>query len=416
VPTKLSTNRTFIVFASARTVSWLGSAITSVVLPVLVYSTTNSPTAVAWLSVFRALPYVAFGFLAGALADRMDRLKTMVVCDCAAALLLASVPTLALLHHLLLAQMLLVALGAGVAFVWFDAADFGTVPAIVERTQLPVASSFLSSSSGAAYVIGPTVGGVLLGVMAPAYAVGFDAASYVASAILLISIRRQLRRPRVTGERHRSLRGDIAEGLRFLWHQPVIRTLTLAVCCGSVSWGGSVALLVVYARHALHMTHPDARLGLLYSAGAAGGLISAAAVPALIKRLQIGRLMAIFMAANVGALLAMAIAPTYILALVAFFGYELVFVVTTMTGVTVRRMLTPDHLQGRVNTVGRVIAYGSQPVGALLSGFVAELLPIRATFGLLAIGAVVGTALIGWACRGQGIVLEASEPATAASP
>jgi hypothetical protein len=411
MPDRLSRNRGFVVFATARTVSWLGSAITSVVLPVLVFSVTNSAAAVAWLSVLRALPYLAFGFVAGALADRMDRNKTMVACDCSAALLLASVPAAAALHHLVLAQIFLVALGAGVAFVWFDAANFGSLPTIVDRVQLPAASSFLASSSGAAYLIGPTIGGALIGIMAPSYALGFDAVSYLASAALLVSIRRSLRRPQ-RQRREVSLRSDIADGLRFLWHQPVIRALTLAVGCAGVSWGGSVALLVIYASRALHMTHLDARLGVLYAAGEAGGLISAAAVPGLLKRLPIGRLMTGFLALNAIGLALLSLAPGYAWALVAYFFYELVFVVTTMGGVTVRRMLTPDDLQGRVNTVGRLIAYGGQPIGAVISGFLAGFVSIRVTFGLLVIGAVVGAGLVASTCRGVGRLSEISVPST----
>jgi hypothetical protein len=71
------------------------------------------------------------------------------------------------------------------------------------------------------------------------------------------------------------------------------------------------------------------------------------------------------------------------------------------TGITVRQMLTPDHLQARVNTAGRMIAAGGIPVGALLGGLLAESLPIRLVFGLLTISAVAGAGLAGWSCLGS---------------
>jgi hypothetical protein len=150
------------------------------------------------------------------------------------------------------------------------------------------------------------------------------------------------------------------------------------------------------------MAHVDVRLGLLYTAGELGGLISFAAVPMLIRRLAIGRLMAAFLAANVAALALLATAPSYGWALLLFCSYELVYLMVTSTGITVRQMLTPDHLQARVNTAGRLIAYGGQPVGAVLGGLLAELLPIRLAFGLMAIAVAVGAGLAGWSCLGSG--------------
>lgn len=376
-----------------------------VALPVLVYRVTGSPAAVASLSAIEIVPYVVFGLLAGALADRLNRKKMMVACDGAAALLLAAVPAAAALHLLTPAQLFVVAFGIGTAFVWFDAAQWGAMPVLVDRAQLPAATSLFASSNSIPLIAGPALGGALLTVIAAQYVLGFDAASYLMSALLITSIRRPMGPPRPQHDREerRRIRSDIREGLRFLWHQPVIRTMTLSVFCACVSWGGTFGLLVVYANRALHMTHANARLGFLYSAGELGSLISFAAVPKLVRRPVIGRLMAAFLAANVAAISLLAIAPSYGWALPLFCCYQIFFVLVTMTGITVRRMLTPDHLQARVNTAGRLIAYGGgQPMGAVLGGVLAQLLPIRLTFGLLAVGAATGAGLAGWACRGSG--------------
>jgi MFS family permease len=399
--TRLYTNPPFVVFWCARTISFAGTGITSVVLPVLVYRLTGSAAAVAALTVLETCPYLVFGLIAGALADRVNRKKVMVAWNGVAALALATIPAAATLHVLTLAQVLLVTFGIGTAFVWFDAANFGSVPALVDRAQLPAAMSMIASSGTLALLVGPAVGGFLLTIMAPPYALGFDAASYVISALLLASIRRPFRRPKPPRERPGRIRSDISEGLRFLWHQPVIRTMTLSVFCACLSWGGTCSLLVVYASRALHLAHADVRLGLLYSAGELGGLISLVAVPTLVKRRAIGRVMAAFLAANVVAVALLAIAPSYGWALVLYCAYELVYLMVTSTGITVRQMLSPDHMQARVNTAGRLIAYSGQPVGALLGGLLAELLPIRLTFALLALGVAAGACLAGWACLGS---------------
>src|SRR5215472_13508903 len=321
-PVGLHRNRAFVVYWSARTLSFAGTGITVVVLPVLVYA----------LTAVQAAPYLVFGLLAGAMADRLNRKKMMVACDAAAALLLAGVPAAAALHQLALAQLFLTALGIGTAFVWFDAANFGSLPALVDRGQLPAAISLPGASGTAALLIGPALGGALLAVLAPPYALGFDAASYLASAVLLASIRRPFARPAHQQGPRQPIHHDIAEGLAYLRRQPVIRTLTLAVFCACLSWGGTFSLLVVYAHRALHLTHAGTGIGLLYSAGELGSLIGAVAVPKLIKHLPIGPLMAAFLAANVAALLLLAAAPSYAWGLLLFCGYELVYVVVLMTG------------------------------------------------------------------------------------
>jgi MFS family permease len=407
---ELLRNRAFVVFWLARTISFAGTGITVVVLPVLAYRLTGSPVAVASLNALEVLPYIAFGLLAGAMADRLNRKKMMVTCDLAAALVLAAAPAATALHLLEPAQVFLTALGIGIAFVWFDAANFGTLPVLVTREQLPTASSFISSSGTIALLIGPTVGAILLTVMSPAFALGLDAVSYLVSAVLIASIRRAFARPGQPPP-HRRIRTDVSEGLRFLWHQPVIRTMTLSVFCACLSWGGTFSLLVVYASRALHMTRVDARLGLLYTVGEFGGLISVAAIPKLIRHLPVGRLAAAFLAANVAGIALLAVAPSYGWAIVIFCCYELVYVMVTSTGITVRQLLTPDDLQARVNTAGRLIAYGGQPVGSIIGGLLAEFLPIRLTFGLLAIGVAVGACLAGWSAFGSRPFSAASLPA-----
>ncbi len=112
---------------------------------------------------------------------------------------------------------------------------------------------------------------------------------------------------------------------------------------------------------------------------------------------MIGRLMAAFMLANTVILAILAIVPGYGWALLLFTCYELSYGLVIMVAITVRQLLTPDHLQGRVNTTGRLIAWSGQPAGALLGGMLAELMPIRLVFGLMTLGVAAGAGLAVWA-------------------
>jgi MFS family permease len=395
-------DRAFVVFWSARTLSYLGTGITNVILPLLVYQRTGSPLAVALVSGTEAVPYLAVGLLAGAIADRLNRRKIMVTCDVSCALLLGSGPAAAALHLLTTVQVFAIAVGVNTAFVWFDAANFGALPALVDRAQLPNATSLVGSGGTVAFLLGPTVGAAATGIMAPSYVLGLDGATYAMSALLLSSIRRPFQRSVPPATERKRLRADIADGLRFLWGEPVLRTMTFAVFGLCVSWGGAFGLLVVYASRALHLAHLDVRLGVLYSAGELGSVISIAVFPRLFKHLAAGWLAAAFLALNAATVGLLAVAPAYVWALPAFCCCELSYIMVTTTSITVRQMLTPDHLQSRVNTVGRMFAWGGQPIGALVGGVLAGMLSIRVAFGLMAIGAVCGAGLLIWSCRKAG--------------
>ncbi len=171
----------FVRFWLAHTVTVTGTTVSSVLLPILVFERTGSPAQTSLVVAFAALPYLLLGLVAGAVADRSDRRRLMVGCELASAALVASVPAAAAFDALTLPHIYLVALGTATSFVWFDAANFGALPALVGRDRLVAATSALQSAEGVAYIVGPTIGGVLATAIGPATAMTVDAASYVVS-------------------------------------------------------------------------------------------------------------------------------------------------------------------------------------------------------------------------------------------
>lgn len=133
-------DRAFVLFWLAQTVSGTGTAVTSVVLPILIFRQTGSPLQTAILSGLRVVPYLLCGLVAGALADRTDRRRLMVGCNLLNTALLGSIPTAAWLGVLTLPQIYLVALLSATAFVLFDAANFGALPTLVGPTRIVAAN------------------------------------------------------------------------------------------------------------------------------------------------------------------------------------------------------------------------------------------------------------------------------------
>lgn len=387
-------SRSFQLLWAARTVSLTGSAVTLVVLPILVFQRTGSPLQTSLLATLEAIPYVVFGLVAGAVADRTDRRRIMVGCDLASACLLGLIPLAAHLDLLTLPLVYAAALGAGIAFVWFDAANFGAVPALVGRDQLTSANAILFATGTIVEIAGPTLGGVLAALLGPATAVAVDAASYLGSAVLLSLIPRAFARnptpPAAAVGLIRRITTDIREGLRYLWHQRLVRTLTLLAFGLSLTGGAVVGLLVVYGVRALGLGRHDSRLGLLYTAGAAGGLVATLLLPRVARRWRRERVTLVALTANAPVLAGVALAPVFPVGLALLLLWELTYTMITVNSITIRQLVTPDRLQGRVNATGRLLGWGlGWPVGAALGGVIANLTTVRTAYLVMAAVALV---------------------------
>jgi MFS family permease len=188
----------------------------------------------------------------------------------------------------------------------------------------------------------------------------------------------------------RRLRREIGEGLRYLWRQPVIRMMTLTGFGFNLAAGGTFGLLVVHAHEVLQMSLTDRRIGLLYTAAAVGSLIGARLLPAAGRRIGQGPVSIVGYGVFVIALLGLAVNPWFAAALLWWGVWEMARTTVNLNGITVRQQLTPDELQGRVNTTGRMVAWGGTPFGALLGGLAAEAGGIPVAYLALAVPAAVG--------------------------
>lgn len=391
-------DRAFVTFWTGRAVSLAGTAITAVVLPVLVYRLTGSALATSLLATFEVIPYFVFGLVAGALADRTDRRRLMIGCDLLNMLMLGSIPVAQALGVLSLAQLFAVALLSASAFVWFDAANFGALPTLVGRERIVAANAAVFSMSTIVQIVGPAIAGVLMASIGPARAVSFDAASYLLSAVSLALIPRALNHalkpelgtpvPVLRRTAH-----DIGEGIRFIWRHRLVRALTLLGFGNSLTGGAVIGLLVVYAVQVLRLPTTDARIGLLFTAGALGSLPPSLLLPRLTARIAAGWITLAAMAADLALLLALAAVSAFPLALALYGLWEAFYSLTTMNGIALRQIATPEHLQGRVNATARMIAWGGQPFGAAIGGALAQVMGVRWAFLLMAVGVAASLAI-----------------------
>ena len=281
----------------ARQVSIAGTLVTAVALPVLVYRLTGSPSLTALITVVEGVPYLLFGLFSGALSDRLDRQRVMVVADVVAGLTIASVPIAFWLGSLTAVHALVAGFLAQTAFVFFDGAAFGALPAIVGRDRIGSANSALWGFGSLLDLGIPMLAGVLLAVVHPATLLGLDALSFLLSAACVASIRTRLspERSGVPPLRPRVLLAEVAVGLRFLWGHAGVRSQTVVGFLLSLSGAGFMSLSVPYADRLLGVGTSGWRFGLVFAAWGVGGIIVAVFTPRLLRFVSPNRLALIWL-------------------------------------------------------------------------------------------------------------------------
>ena len=361
-------SRDFWTFWTGQSISAFGSSITQFALPLLVFQLTGSALDLGLAVVAFTLPYLLFGLVIGAWTDRLDRKRLMIVTDVGRALVVGSIPLAAATGVLSVWWIYAVLFASSTLGIFFDAAEFGAVPALVSRDDLVTANGRIQASFSTAWIAGPLAGGALLGVISLPALVTFDAVSFLVSAISIALIRRELHAPRTAGRSH--IRADIAEGLRYVIRHPVLRNISAMMALVNFVGTTTFAQLVLFAKTRFAAT--DTEVGLLFSAGGVGVAVLSLAAGPLRKRWSFGPVA--LGALMLGGLLivAMAIVPSYPAVVVIWAmraGLGTLFNINTGS---LRQSFVPEHMLGRIISVAMVLAWSANPLGALLGAFAIE--------------------------------------------
>ncbi|MGW3811880.1 MFS transporter, partial [Micromonospora sp. NPDC005113] len=275
-------HRDFRLLWAGQAISSVGSNVTTVALPLVAVAVLDAGTfQVAVLTAAAWLPWLLIGLPAGAWVDRLPRRPVMVACDLLCAVAFLTVPLAAALDRLTVWHLLLVALGAGTARVFFETADQVYLPVLLRPEQLPEGNAKLQATQTVSYVVGPGLAGLIAQLTGAVAALVLDAATFLLSAACLLRIRTaEPRTPRT--DRSPSLRRDIAEGLRFVVRDPYLRVLTLFGAASNIGLIGYQAVLVVFLVRELRLA--PGLVGVLVAVMSAGGIIGALLATALARR------------------------------------------------------------------------------------------------------------------------------------
>ncbi|MGZ5572593.1 MAG: MFS transporter [Usitatibacter sp.] len=366
-PAPLWRNRDYMLLWSGQVASTLGTTASNVVVPLLILGMTGSPEAAGIAGALRFFPYLVFSLPVGALIDRWDRKAVMIRCDVGRAIALGSIPVAMAFDALTLWQVYVVALVEGSLFVFFNIAEVAALPRVVPALQLPQASAQNEAGFGIANIVGPSLGTVLYQALGHAAPFVANTVTYIVSFLSLARIKAQLHTPRDTVTH--DLRKEVAEGLRWMWANPLIRYM--AFLTGGFNLINAAVPLVIIVL-AKEMGANDAAIGVIFSASGVGGIVGSLVGGRIQRRFTFGQVIVAVTWLEALLIPLYAVVPAYfLLAAVAGASFFL-GPIYNVVQFSYRLALIPDRLQGRVNSVFRLLAFGFMPVGAALSGVLIE--------------------------------------------
>ena len=378
----------FVKLWSAETVSQFGTQFTQLALPLVAIDIVHaSAFEVAALTTVEFLPFLLVSLPAGVWVDRLRRRPILVIGDLSRALLLASVPLAYWFSSVTMAQLYVVGFLVGIATVFFDVAYQSYLPSLVDRGQLIDGNAKLEISRATATLGGPGLAGLVIQAFKAPVAVAFDALSFIGSALFIFSIRKAERADLETATKRR-MREELREGLSYVLTHPFLKNI--AACTALFNFFGNMgfAVLLVFARRDLHLS--PLAIGLAFTLSNVGPLLAAFNANRISSRFGVGR--TIIAAAVVGGPMFFVIpfAPEGNAALAllvpAFVIGGLSNVIYNVTQVSLRQAITPERIQGRMNSVMRFIVWGTIPLGSLIGGVLASTIGLKATLIVGGIG------------------------------
>lgn len=371
-----------------------GAQLAALVLPVYAVAHLH---ATEWqmgaLNAAQTAAFLAIGLPAGAWVDRLRKRATLIRADVVRAGVLAVVVATALTGHGSMPLLYVAALVMSAATVFFDVAHQSYVPGLVGLPNVVEGNAKLQATASIAAVGAPAVGGVLLRLLTAPLLLGATAVTYLLSALFVARIRHVETLP-LRAER-RPLRVEIAEGLAFVLRQPLLRRIVACTSIGNAAGAVFSAMMVIFAMRILGID--EAALGIVFSAGGAGGILGALTAERLTRIVGEGRVIALAAVAFAPAAaltpLALPLAelgvPPMVTLAAGGAAFSFAVVVYNVAQVSFRQRICPPPLLGRMNASVRFIVWGSVPLGGLAGGALGTWLGATPTLWV----AVAGTLL-----------------------
>jgi len=371
----------------------LGAQLTMLALPVFAVQHLH---ATAWqmgaLTAAETAAFLVIGLPAGAWVDRMRKRNVLVTSDLVRATVLTIVVVAALTGHASIPMLIGAGLVISCASVFFDVAHQSYVPGLVGLEHVVEGNSKLQATQSTAGVAAPAVGGALLRVVAAPVLIAVTVVTYLSSAFLVGRVRHREEPPAPASRR--PLRTEIAEGLRFVVGQPLLRRIVACTSIANLASSMAAAMIVIFALRDLGLD--ASAYGTVVSAGAIGGIVGAVSADRLSRWVGEGRIIALSAVAFVPATALTPLAatlpwPPQVTLVTGGALLSFSVVVYNVTQVSFRQRLCPPELLGRMNASVRFLVWGTMPVGGLLGGWAGTHVGVLPTLWIAVAGTALGT-------------------------
>ncbi|MEE6263916.1 MFS transporter [Plantactinospora sonchi] len=387
--------RTFARFWTAQTVSYLGDQVTMVALPLMAILILGaSPAQLGYLAAAASLPYLLLGVHAGALVDRVeDRKRVLVAADLFRALLLLSVPAAFWMTGLTMVHLYAVAFLTGSLGVLFNVSASSLFPVLMPRTQFVEGNSLLRGSFSFSWVAGPGIGGFIVQAASAPIALVLDAISFLGSALLLGSIR-----PAEPARDHNRAKVRVIAGLSYLLTHPVLRPRVLSTTALNFCYTMYSTVLLLFAARELRLS--PVMIGLAIGAGAVGALVGSVLTARVSRRIGIGPALILGSIVYPGVLLLIPAAPDsnqWIAAAIiaaAEFLSGMGLMLLDITGTSLQQAITPEHMLARITGASMALISGARPLAALVAGGLGTWLGLGNTISLAAALGILSTVIL----------------------
>ncbi|MEU6144011.1 MFS transporter [Streptomyces sp. NPDC047081] len=370
-PQPLWRQRHFGVFWAAQTLSVLGDSFALIALPLLVLQAIGSLARMGLLTAVGGAASVLAAVFAGAVVDRVDRRRLLIVCDLVRMVLYGVIPLVWLFGPRIWLLYVVLPLCEAVGML-FAVGYVTVVRGLVGTEQLTEANGRLNATAAAAGVFGPVCAGLMAAAAGPATAVGVDAASFGVSAACLLLVRFRAR-PAADADgpaRRTTLRQDLRTGVSFLCAHPVLRSLTALLFVFSFLTLGLTDLVIYHLKHDLG--HDDGTVGTVMACGALGTIAGSLLVARIRRRLGFGRTWPAAVALS--GLAFAGLGRTHDVPVVAVLSATFLACVAIAgtCSMSLRQEVTPEPLLGRVTSAFWTLQYAAAPIGAATLTWAAE--------------------------------------------
>ena len=387
--TTLLSDREFLKLWAGQAVSELGSTVTRDAMPLLALLVLGAtPLEMGMLSALGGLPVLLFGVVAGVWVDRLRRRPLMIAADLGRAVLLGLIPLAALLGLLRIELLYGIVILTGLLGVFFSTAYRAYLPVLVQRAHLVEGNSKLSMSDSVAEIGGSGLAGVLVQTIGAPFAMLLDALTFLVSAVSLAFIRRPEPPPTPSAEGVTFGR-EALEGLRATFGQPALRALAGAAAIQSFLGNFFAPLYGLYAIRELGLG--PAALGLTIALGGVSSLAGALLAERALRRFGLGPTLIGTLGFSTLTALLIPLAGYFTPhpAESGFFSVGLIFLGTaqllgdalrtiySIHAISLRQIITPDRLLGRVNASLQLMEEGIAPLGALAGGILGGVLGVQ---------------------------------------